>query len=222
MANRKLSGSQLRSFRSDVARLKAKGLVSDKVDARSQKPTRYMRDLVNKRFAGVLAGKDKVVKAPSRKEASIFDERFDRKGRAIIVPNAKGEKLRYSKKNHEITSRVKQNGVDVQKVYSPKRLTGVEALPTGKGVLYTLKLGKNGGQFSFDTKLGLANFLRSLSDSGWKDAIQYVEVTRGHKFEGDLEDFSDDMDNDGGNEALAELAADARESAPRKPRKKKR
>ncbi len=100
--------------------------------------------------------------------------------------------------------------MDVQKIYSPKKLTGVEALPSGKGIHYTIKLGKNGGQFSFDTKLGLANFLRSLSDSGWKDAIQYVEVTRGHKFEGDLEDFADEMDDDGGNEALSDLAREAR------------
>jgi hypothetical protein len=177
-----------------------------------------MRGLVEQRFAGVLSGRDKVVKAPTRKEASTFDSRFDRKGRLIVVPNAKGESLRYSAKSHEITARVKQNGVSVQKIYSPKALTGVEALPSGKGVLYTIKLGKNGGQFSFDSKLGLANFLRSLSDSGWKDAIKYVEVTRGHKFEGDLEDFADDMDDDTG---LAELAREARDVPDDKPTRKR-
>lgn len=194
MASTKLTGRQLKTFRSQVARLKDKGLVSKRVDARSQKPTRYMQELVNKRFAGVLSGKDKVVHVPKRADAKEFGQRFDTKGKAVIVPNAKGEKLRYSKKHHEITSRQKQNGASVQKVYSPKPLTGVEALPSGKDVLYTIKLGKNGGQFSFDTKQGLANFLRSLSDSGFKDAIKYVEVTRGHKFEGDLDDFEDDME----------------------------
>lgn len=45
----------LRAFRSQVAALKKKGLVSKRVDARSQKPTRYMREKV-KKLEPVLSG----------------------------------------------------------------------------------------------------------------------------------------------------------------------
>lgn len=196
MATKKLTGSQLKAFRSKVARLKDQGLVSKRVDARSQKPTRYMLDTVNKRFAGVLSGKDKVVHVPKKKDADQFKARFDTKGKSVIIPGAaKSESnFRYDPKSHEIRSTVKQGSEKLRKAYSPKPIGGVEDLPSGRGVLYTIRLGKNGGQFSFDTKEGLANFLRSLSDSGWKTAINYVEVTRGHSVS-DLEDFADEMDD---------------------------
>lgn len=211
MAIRKLSGSQLRAFRSKVAKLKDLGLVSKRVDARSQKPTRYMQETVNKRFAGVLSGKDKVVHTPRKKDADQFKARFDVKGKSVVIPgSAKSEtNFRYDPKSHEIRSTVKQGSKTVRKAYSPKPIGGVEDLPSGRGVLYTIRFGKNGGQFSFDTKEGLANFLRSLSDSGWKTAINYVEVTRGHTVT-DLEDFADEFDDD--DDPLSDLARDARDA----------
>lgn len=182
MSSKKLSGRQLQKFRSDVAKLKAKGLVSKRVDARSQKPTRYMRSQV-KRFDEVLSGKAQVVHVPKRAAAKEFGARFDTKGRSIIVPNTKGEKLRYAPKRKEIVSSATRNGAHIQKVYSSKPVKNARDLPVGPGIRYTIRLGREGsaGVFSFNTIEDLELFLRDLANSGFTKAINYVEVTRGHK-----------------------------------------
>lgn len=56
-----LSGEALRAFRHSVAGLKKKGLVSPRVDAHSQKPTRYMQAKVRS-LAGVFSGEQAAVK----------------------------------------------------------------------------------------------------------------------------------------------------------------
>ncbi len=66
MANRnhgpkRLTGQPLKDFRHKVAGLKARGLTSKKVDARSQKPTRYMQAKV-RRLEGVFTGEKAAVK----------------------------------------------------------------------------------------------------------------------------------------------------------------
>lgn len=50
-----LTGKELAAFRHSVAVLKSKGLVSKRIDARSQAPTKYMRSKVRK-LGGVLTG----------------------------------------------------------------------------------------------------------------------------------------------------------------------
>lgn len=59
-----------REFKSAVAKLKKLGLVSKKTDARKQKPTRYMRNIV-RQFADVLKGEAQVFTIPT-KEAPIY------------------------------------------------------------------------------------------------------------------------------------------------------
>lgn len=92
MANKKQPKSKaaeaqaLREFRSKVAKLKAKGIVSAKVDARSQKATKYMRAKVRK-FEDVLSGEAIAVKAKKAvrekyTSAGVFGER----GSFLIVP----------------------------------------------------------------------------------------------------------------------------------------
>lgn len=60
-----LDAQALRAFRSSVAALKKKGIVSPRVDARSQAPTKYMRAKVRK-FNDVLEGRAIAVKAPKQ------------------------------------------------------------------------------------------------------------------------------------------------------------
>lgn len=182
MSSKKLKGRQLQKFRSDVAKLKSKGLVSARVDARSQKPTRYMQDKV-KHLQGVLTGRDQVVKTKSRKVAKDFSTRFETFGRSVIVPNTKGEKLTVSNKTREIISREKRNGAKIERIYSSKPVRNARDLPVGPGIRYTVRLGREGsaGVFSFNTIEDLEIFLRDLANSGFTKAINYVEVTRGHK-----------------------------------------
>lgn len=61
MAKSKLSNSDLKKFRSEVARLKKAGLINPKIDARKQKPTRYMQQKI-KRLKDVIEGERVSVK----------------------------------------------------------------------------------------------------------------------------------------------------------------
>lgn len=139
------SGS-IKSFRSDVAKLKAKGLVSKRVDARSQRETDYMKRQVRK-FRDVLEGRAKVVHTPKRSEAKKFEEAFRVKGKNVIIPVEKGERVSY-RKGHIVGTR-QAYGQKIQKDYLPKQITKPSDLPTGSNIIYTIPLGS--GLRSFDT-----------------------------------------------------------------------
>lgn len=92
MAKRKSSPS-LRDFRHKISQLKAKGLVSNRVDARSQKPTRYFKAKV-KRLEPALSGENVAVKV---KREFLAD--FRRAGYAVdngrvVVHREPGEILK--------------------------------------------------------------------------------------------------------------------------------
>lgn len=183
MANKKPSSRQvnIREFRSQVAKLKAKGLVSAKVDARSQAPTRYMQNQI-KKFAAVLEGRAQVVKAPSTKEARQYKEggRYLTKGKAIIIPtNDKTERLRYNKKRHVVESTSDARGKHHTKEYSPKPVTDPAALPKGSEIRYTVPLGRS--YRSFDTFEDLERFMMPYerdSKKPYKDWQTYVIIER--------------------------------------------
>lgn len=92
----------LRTFRTNVAKLKKKGVVSKRVDARKQAPTRYMRAKVRK-FQDVLSGQSIAVKAKkSIREkyttAGIFEER----GSFLIVPKENARSRARIKKGRDL------------------------------------------------------------------------------------------------------------------------
>lgn len=153
-----------------MAKLKAKGLVSARVDARAQKPTRHMQNQV-KRFGDVLSGKAQVVRVPKRGEAREFSERFDTKGKYVVVPGKQG-RLSYSKKTGEIHRTVyNDEGERLQFTYSSKPVSNARDLPEGK--IYQIE---HGGAWTFDDLGDLEDFMRSAENSGWKNWAQYVQV----------------------------------------------
>ena len=90
----------LREFRSNVAQLKKLGLVSKRTDARKQKATRYMRDVVRS-FADVLKGEAQVFSVP-KSEAAVYSGAGHRtknigKSHKVVVPAPKGATVRRSK-----------------------------------------------------------------------------------------------------------------------------
>jgi len=93
-----LSNQALKEFRSKVAKLKKKHVVSKRVDARSQRATKYMLAKVRK-FEDVLSGNAIAVKATKKvrekyTEAGIFPER----GSFLIVPSEmKGQRAKIKK-----------------------------------------------------------------------------------------------------------------------------
>jgi hypothetical protein len=81
-----LDPQALRAFRSSVAKLKRKGIVSPRVDARSQRATRYMRAKVRK-FNDVLEGRAIAVPAPRAvREQYSSKDLLETRGRFLIAP----------------------------------------------------------------------------------------------------------------------------------------
>ncbi len=179
MPTRKLTSSQLKQFRSDVAKLKKKGLVSGRVDARSQKPTRYMLEQV-KKYDDVLKGKSTVVSTKKRKKAKEYSDRFKTKFDKVVVPKEPGERIRYSKKDDTIIGTSVRDGKKIRKRYSKGELEDLEKLPPG--YIYRIQFG--GGQiFSFDDKTDLIEFMHPYEVNpknpfrNWKKYVEVVSVT---------------------------------------------
>lgn len=176
MSSKKLTGTQLKNFRRDVAKLKAKGLVSKRIDARAQKPTRYMQGQV-KKYGDVLEGKAAVIKLPKRSAAKEFSEKFRTKGRSVVVPIRKGEKLGYSKATGEISASSKIGGKRVRRRMSSKGATR-DSAPISGNVLYTIPIGNS--RQSFDTWDDLVLFMEPYeinTRNPYKDWMKYVEIT---------------------------------------------
>lgn len=174
MSSRKLTPDQLRKFRSDIASLKSKGLLSKRVDARSQKPTRYMRSQI-KKFSDVLSGKAAVVKAP-RSKAKEFSDKYIVKGNKVVVPKRKGETVSYSKSSNTIVASSKVGEKRVRRRMSAKAPTKHEA-PLKGNVLYVIPLGNT--RQSFDTWSDLVLFMEPYENNPknpYKEWMQYVEI----------------------------------------------
>lgn len=142
MAKRQLRGKELKEFRSKVSKLKQMGLVSKKVDARKQKSTRYMRDIVEKTFKPVLEGRAVAVKVPSRKIAKEYGSGFKTRGKKVVVPIEKGniQKPHWAPKQKQIIGKARENGKIVDQIFAPfnmaPRLSGVQyAMPFAHGMV---------------------------------------------------------------------------------------
>lgn len=86
----------LKQFRRDVAKLKRLGLISKRKDARKQKPTRYMREVV-RQFADVLTGKASVLSIPQNEVEYYKKTGHKTKNKKAVIPTPHGEKVRRTK-----------------------------------------------------------------------------------------------------------------------------
>jgi len=97
-----LDKQALKDFRHKVSQLKKKGIVSAKVDARSQRATRYMRSKVRK-FEDVLSGHAIAVKAPKKiREKYTTPEIFQERGSFLIVPKEHARSRARIKKGRDL------------------------------------------------------------------------------------------------------------------------
>ena len=85
-----LHGQALRDFRHQVSLARKKGLVSARVDARKQKPTRYMRTKI-KKLAPVFEGTSAAVKVPPKMARQYRKAGFSVFGNAVVVAAEPGE-----------------------------------------------------------------------------------------------------------------------------------
>jgi hypothetical protein len=167
-----LHGTELRKFRSDVAKLKASGLVGPRVDARSQKPTRYMRDQV-RQYRDVIEGRAKVVKLP-RDQAKRYEGTLRvKRSRAVVPVESKAERVTYSKKDRAIVTQRMAFERRIRKVVRP-RPRDISDLPTGPNLRYSIPFGQQRGRFTFDDPKELARFMQGYGS--YNDWIRYVEI----------------------------------------------
>lgn len=97
-----LKGQELKAFRSQVAKLKSKGIVSKRVDARKQEATRYMRAKVRS-FSDVLEGRAIAVKAPKDIRQKYVDAGvFASRGSHLIVPKEDARSRARIKKGRDL------------------------------------------------------------------------------------------------------------------------
>lgn len=178
MSSKKLTPGQLKKFRSEVARLKEVGLVSKRVDARGQKPTRHMLSQV-KKYEDVLKGKAKVVHTSKVSEAKAFAGQFRTKGKSVVVPvTSKDVRLAYGKKSGNISATTtKSNGEKFVRDITPGGAKEIK----GKHVLYSIPIGNT--IQSFDTFDDLVLFMepydvKSTAHKPYKNWQNYVQITR--------------------------------------------
>lgn len=175
-----LTGADLKKFRRAVSELKAKGLVSKRVDARSQKPTRYMRGQV-KAFSDVLEGKAKVIHTPKRSQAKEFEGALRVKGKSVVVPvTNKAERVRYNAKKNEISSSSTENGQRMRKLIRKAELDlyDIKTYPRGKNVFYRMPFA-HGSYLQFDTPEELfAEMFKyeTKTHNPFKDWQKYVQI----------------------------------------------
>jgi hypothetical protein len=173
MSSKKLAGAQLRKFRSDVAKLKSKGLVSKRIDARGQKPTRYMLGQV-KKYNDVLEGRAAVLHVKSKAKAGEFKEVFRTKFDAIVVPKEKGERVTYSKKTGDIRSTRTKYGQKIRKRILKIKINGPDDLRKleRKGLMFAIPLG-TGTRLRFSEADDLIKFMVGYNYNNW---WKYVEL----------------------------------------------
>lgn len=172
-------GAETRKFRSQVAELKRLGLVSARVDARKQKPTRHMKSQVA-RFEPVLSGRAKVVHTKTAKQARGFDQTFDVKGKSVVVPvEHRTDRVRYNPKSGKISGTTQVGGKRTHVEYAPIDSSGGELRPLRNGEVYTIPLGM--GLRSFDDKQDFLTFMFPYETDPrkpYRDWVKYVRIER--------------------------------------------
>lgn len=170
-STRKLTASQLRAFRSQVAALKRKGLVSPKIDARSQKPTRYMLEQV-KKYADVLNGHATVLKVPKDVRDELKSAYAVKRGR-VVIPTTGSETAHYSKKRGVTkTTRIGKNKGTVR-VHVYENLDQLR-VKEGPGVRYAVPFA-GGQRYRFEKFDELYRFMKE-GYASYKEWWRYVEL----------------------------------------------
>lgn len=100
----------LRGFRSQISKLKKAGLLSKSVDARSVKPTPYLRSQVLK-YKNVLNGNQTTVKVSKPQAKAAKQMKRPVKGDRVIVDRIPGQRIRRSKADPMGFHRELPNGV---------------------------------------------------------------------------------------------------------------
>lgn len=151
--------------------LKKLGLFGGRVRA----PSKYGVSQT-KKFSDVLTGKAAVVTAPPKAVREYRAAgRFKVKGRKIVVPKEKGERVKYDKKLGAISSTRETYGQRVKTVKPPRGGETMKA-PRGKRKVYVIPIGPR--RFRFTSRAELEKFMRPYEQGTrpYEKWREYVEI----------------------------------------------
>lgn len=164
----------IREYRSSVAKLKNAGLISHNIDARSHKPTRYMREQISK-YKGILKGTEKAVKV-GRSNARDFSGSHKTKFDRVVVEATRDDKVRYNRKLDEIIIKAAPT-VRAQRertvVIVPRLATEIPPLKPGHIYGVAMKRGTRIDYIELGDGNDLRFFLNEYSKKG-KDLSAYI------------------------------------------------
>jgi len=101
--------NELKQFRHDVSILKRKGLLDKSIDARSIKPSKYLKSQVRK-FGNVLSGNASPVKVKKSNIAALKARGFAVKNGRAVVPHNPGEKVRSARGSFKVITPTRGGG----------------------------------------------------------------------------------------------------------------
>lgn len=175
-SNKKPSKKQTQKLLKQRKKLRALGLISERRDLRRSLNSNDRKAL--REYAGVLAGRDKIVKAPDQKSAAKFKRIFKVKKDKIIVPVEKGEKPKFDKASGNIISKRIEYGRERTKIISAETPSR-DTVPKGRNKRYVLPLmrGRKITRFSFLTFEELEDFVyKTTLGRSFTNWAEYVEV----------------------------------------------
>jgi hypothetical protein len=162
-----LRGSELRAYRSNLAKLKRSGLINKSYNVRGAQPTRHMVNQID-RYKDVLEDRAKVVPMPTRKLAHEFERaKFNK----VVVDAPKDATARWSDRRGAIVIKRKTKipgiGTNDELIF-PDKDTEIPALKPGEK--YAIKYRSNGSTIyrTFSTEDFLREFLMRYDKFGTK------------------------------------------------------
>jgi hypothetical protein len=106
----------LKSFRSDLAKLKKFGLTSKKTNPRKQTPTKWFKAQI-KKYNDVLQGKAKVVTINKSQKSKLKEAQYRTTRNKAIIPAAKNETVRMTKQGYNITRHNKGGNIKTERIF---------------------------------------------------------------------------------------------------------
>ena len=166
--------------------------MSKRVDARSQRETRYMKSLV-KKYSDVLSGKATVVNVGRKTAKEYSEDTFRPRFGKIVVPKKKGEHVYFDKKSKQVITTRKEYGQSIKKIIRPQKEFSIESLPKprkGKRLFYRVPFNGWTNSPRFEDLQELKNFMSGYEASfpNWQNHIEIEEV--------DVRGLEDDDDAD--------------------------
>lgn len=217
-----LQGQALKEFRSSVSKLKSKGLVRKTVDARSQKPTRYMRTKV-RNLADVLEGKVSPVKRSYKVAQEYKHAGFRVVNNRLILPTDQAKRVRNSHNEWLTLEKMTNGGTIERRVILPVGVRNIESFLADEKRIDALIHGNRRLAFTYYGNKSLQTFPTASSIFEW---LQHYSVVQGKNKEQEqawdnmvLFDLREDRAKDWEQEAYAQSAAHAIARRRKKPRR---